>query len=212
MPISLRKNALTSTILRAGVLLVGLLILLVSMARAGLEIWANDNNESVVSNNSISFTAKFESGDTAPGIYKIPESGMLSDNMFYGIKKVRDFLWINFSGGINKIKMAILQADKSVAEANKLIAKEKFDKVIESGNEAMDKLEYASKLLDEAKPINDQTKQLHYQIFWAGYAYKEVFGQIKDIFGVDPQKYTNLLNRINDWNKAQEENRYSWDI
>ena len=192
--------------------MMGLFILAISMARAGLEIWATENNESIVTNNSIEFTAKFNDGDTAPGTYKIPESGMLPNSIFYGIKKLRDFLWLNLSTGENKVKMAVLQSDKLISGANELIKKENYDGATEAGNEALDKLEYADKLLDGIKVANDQTKQLHYQIFWAGFAYEEIIKQEGGAFGIDNLKYSDLINRIDDWNKAQENNRYSWDI
>lgn len=198
-------------LVRLGVVVLGLLILLVSMARAGLEIWATEEKETIILNKTINFIAKFGDGETMVGVYQVPETGMLPDNLFYGVKKIRDFLWLELSMGENKIKMAVLQADKGVAATAELIKKEDYSRAVESGNEAMDKLEYANKLLNDIKVTDDQTKQLHYQIFRAGFAYKEVFKRLDGAFGMDNSKYLNLLNRINDWNKEQENNRYDWD-
>jgi hypothetical protein len=193
------------------VLGVGLTILIISMARAGWEIWASDNNGEIQGNNLVNFTAVFGDGTTTPGTYKLPEAGMLPDNMFYGMKKIRDSLWLAFSQGIAKTRMALLLADKSIAESKKMMDVGKYDLTIEAGNEAMNKLEYADKLINDVKVADAQTKQLHYQIFWAGYAYKEVLDKMQDAFDLDTGKYSQLINRINDWNKTEEQNRYNWD-
>lgn len=190
---------------------VGGIVLMISVARAGWETRAISGSDAVPGNNLIEYNAVFDDGTTAVGNYKLPETGMLPDNMFYGMKKIRNSLWLLFSHGPGKIKMAILLADKSAAESEALIAKEEVSTAIEAGNEAVDKLEYAETLINQIKVADSQTKQLHYQIFWAGYAYREVFKEAKDSFDMDITKYENLINRIDDWNKKQEENRYSWE-
>lgn len=187
------------------------MVLAVSVARAGWEIWANDDNQETQGNNLIHFTAIFSNGETMPETYKLPETGLLPDQMFYGLKKIRDYLWLSFSQGNNKIKMALLLGDKSIAESKKMMENGKYDKSLEAGNEAIDKLEYAGKLINKVIVADAQTKQLYRQIFWAGYAYKEVIGKMEDSFGLDTEKYLNLINRINEWNKEQEKERYNWD-
>lgn len=190
---------------------VGTIILFVSMARAGWETRANSDGDAVSGNNLIEFTAVFDDGTTAAGNYKLPETGMLPDDMFYGAKKIRNYIWLLFSSGTAKIKMALLLADKSAAESGALIEKDESGLAIDAGNEAVDKLEYAETLIDQVKVADAQTKQLHYQIFWAGYAYKEVFIKMQDSFNLDIEGYANLIKRADDWNKTQEENRYNWN-
>jgi hypothetical protein len=34
---------------------------------------------------------------------------------------------------------------------------------------------------------------------------------MQDSFNLDTERYTNLITRVDDWNKTQEENRYNWD-
>jgi hypothetical protein len=198
--------------MRLMVLVFGLAILFVSIARAGLEILAKESTDSISRNNAINFVVKFQDGETAPGNYNFPETGMLPDNIFYGLKKIRDYLWLSFSQGLTKAKISLLLADKSMSESKDLLVKDNTAKAIEAGNEAMDKLEYADKLINEFKVPDGQTKQVHYQIFWAGFAYKEVLSKAGESFEIDTDKYSKLINRIDDWNKEQEKNRYSWDF
>jgi hypothetical protein len=190
---------------------VGIVILFISMARAGWETRANNDSDAVISNNLVIFTAVFGDGTTTVGNYKLPETGRLPNDMFYGIKKIRNYLWLITSKGSAKIKMALLLADKSAAEGGKLIEKDDNNLAIDAGNEAINKLEYADTLINQIKVADAQTKQLHYQIFWAGYAYKEVFLKAGNSFNLDTAKYENLINRVDDWNKTQEKNRYNWD-
>jgi hypothetical protein len=199
---------ITSKILVIG---IGALILLISMARAGWETRANGDTEAVAGNNLVDFTAVFDDGTTAVGNYKLPASGILPDNMVYGIKTIRNQLWLLFSRGPAKTKMALLLADKSASETKELIEEGKINAAIDAGNEAIDKLEYADTLVNQTKTTDVQNKQVHYQIFWAGYAYEEVFKKIEGTFDLDTTKYANLINRVNDWNKKQEENRYNWE-
>jgi len=190
---------------------IGVVILVISMARAGWETRASNNSDAVPGNNLVEFTAVFDDGTTAVGNYKLPATGMLPDNMFYGVKEIRNSLWLLFSNGSAKIKMALLLADKSAAEGGALIEKDEANRAIDAGNEAIDKLEYADTLINQIKVADAQTKQLHYQIFWAGWAYKEVFLGAENSFDMDTAKYEKLINRLDDWNKTQEKNRYNWD-
>lgn len=206
-----KKSLLTSILSRLMVLGLGVIILTISVARAGWEIWASDDNRDIPANNLIKFTAVFGNGETSPGTYKLPETGILPDNMFYGMKKIRDWMWLSFSQGTSKPRLAIIQADKKIAESVEMKNSGRYGLALEAGNEAVDKLEYADSLINQMKMVDAQTKQLHYQIFWAGYAYKETFTKMKESFELDTDKYSELIKRIDDWNKKQEENRYNWD-
>lgn len=205
------QRSVVNFIFKSVVVGISLLVLAVSVARAGWEIWAKNNNQETQANNLIQFTAVFSDGETAPETYKLPEIGLLPDQMFYGLKKIRDYLWLSFSKGDAKIKMALLLGDKSMAESMKMMEAGKYDKSLEAGNEAMDKLEYAGKLINKTTTTGKQTQQLHRQIFWAGYAYKEVVEKMQDAFGLDTEKFLKLVTRINEWNKEQEKERYNWD-
>jgi len=203
-------GGLASLFIKIAVLGLGLMILAVSVARAGLEIMAREDADKIVRNETINFTAVFADGETSPGNYQLPESGMTVDNVFYGFKKLRDVMWLWFSKGVTRAKISLLLADKSIAEMKNLLAKGRTTQAIEAGNEAVDKLEYADKLIGELKPENEGIKQLRYQTFWAGYAYREIIERAGGEYDVDTEKFTKLIKRINDWNKKEEEKRYTW--
>lgn len=188
---------------RVTVVFVALVILFLSVTRVGIELIAQEDGIDLLKKNEINFLITFDDGETAPSSYKFPESGMLPDNIMYGFKRIRDYFWLNFSNGDNKVKVAILIADKKIVEFTRLADKDKNDSAIEAGNEALDKLEYANSLV--------KTKQLHQQIFGAGFAYKEVLKQAENKFSLDTENYSKLISRIDDWNKKQEKDRYSWD-
>lgn len=204
------KKIVIDALLRLLVVMLGLVIVLISIARAGLEILAQEETNTNIRNDSVNYSVSFEDGEIASGNYKLPGTGMLPDNAFYGIRQLRDWLWLTLSSGKNKVKIALLLADKNMAEAKALMVEEKYEKAIETGNEAMNKLEYADKLVSGFKVPDNQIKQTHQQIFWAGFAYKEVFANPGNAFGIDEEKYTKLINRINDWNEKQEKNRFEW--
>lgn len=196
---------------RVFVVLIGLAILFVSVARAGLSLMAQDGDMDSLRNEEVKFLVTFDDGETASGTYKLPQAGMLPSNVFYGFKKVRDYIWMSLSGGEEKVKLSVLMADKKIAEFQKLTEKGERGMAVESGNEAIDKLEYANGLVMGAKNADAQSKQIRKQILWAGLAYGEIFHRNEKEFQIDSEKYTKLLTRIDGWNKQQEKNRFTWN-
>lgn len=190
----------------------GLVILFVSVARTGLNLLAQGNGIDEVKKNEVKFLKTFEDGEKIEGTYKLPEPGMLPSNGLYGFKNFRDVLWLMFSQGVEKPKVTLLIADKKLAEFEKLTENGSRELAIESGNEAIDKLKYASDLLQSAKITDTQSKQLRTQILWAGLAYYEVISRNESEFQIDIEKYRNLLTRIDVWNKEQEKKRNEWSI
>ncbi len=184
------------------VMVIGLLgvgILMVSLARAGVEIMTKNGSLETMGKKEITVIK----GNKLV-VYKLPETGILPNNPLYLFKRVRDHLWLVFSYGINKSKIALLLADKKAAEFGRLATQENIDWALESGNEAVDKLEYAY-YLSENLNISDVAKKLLLnQIYEAGYAYKQVFVLSGDKFNNNLESYKQLLNRINEWNKKQE--------
>ena len=196
---------------RLGVVTIALAILFLSVTRAGLELIAQEGGTDLLKKQEINFLVTTRDGETVPSTYKFPEAGMLPDNVMYGFKRVRDYFWVVFSGGINKAKLSVLMADKKVVEYSELVEKDKNDLAIESGNEAIDKLEYADGLVTKMTQADDQIKQIRQQLFLAGFAYKESFIKYETKFSFEGDKYSKLINRIDERNKDQEAKRYSWD-
>jgi hypothetical protein len=180
----------------------GLIILFVSMTRAGLSLMAQDGGLDSLKKDEVKF---------AEGTYKLPQPGMLPDHVFYGIKRIRDYLWIVLSHGNDKVKVSLLIADKKIVEFEKLTEKGQREMAIESGNEAIDKLKYANELVRDEKVVDAQSKQLRMQILWAGLAYDEVFRRNEEQYKIENEKFTKLTTRIDDWNREQEKNRYTWN-
>ena len=177
--------------------ILSIVILVVSLARAGVEVMTENGSLKTMGKNEVVVESLDENGRNKFEIYKLPETGIMPDNPTYVLKKVRDSLWLTFSQGINKPKIALLLADKKAAESRALMFEDKSNLAIESGNEAIDKLEYAYNLSVKIK--NDVAKrELLDQIYKAGFAYEQVFSES----GVD--KNRSLINRINEWNKNQE--------
>ncbi len=195
---------------RMGMVAIGLVILATSVIRTSWKILAQDELTNTSQNNNVEYMVAFDDGQTFKGSYSLPVSGMLPDNVFYGIKRFRDLLWLRFSGGENRAMFALHLADKSASEARELLLKNNYQLALASGIEAMDKLEYAEKLIQEVKVQDERTKKLHYQIFWAGHAYKNLFVDEAKNYSLDDEQFKNLINRFDEWNKTQEENRSSW--
>jgi len=197
---------------RLAALTLGLIILFVSMARASLVLIAQEGGTESLKNKEILFKINFLSGDTIDSKYKFPEVGTLPDNPMYGFKRIRDYFWLYFSQGEEKVKVSLLMADKNIVEFTELTNREKYDLAIDSGNEGLDKLEYAYGLVNNLKKTDTQAKKLYQQVFMVGFAYKEVFRLAEKSYSFEAEKYSKLISRINDWNKEQEKNRYTWDF
>lgn len=187
------------------------MVLGISLARASLEILAQELNSDKIGNNPFSFVIDYGDGQTEVGSYKLPEVATLPTNPMYGLKRVRDYFWLLLSRGVNKNKLALLMADKKVEETRQLWRMNKNDEALTAGNEAMDKLEYANQLVLASGDNTDQNKQIAKQIYMAGFAYNEVFKLGSNAFDLDAQKYQQLINRNEEWNKTQKENRWKWN-
>jgi hypothetical protein len=200
------------TIITKGLILtVGVMVLGISVTRASLEILAQEINSDKIGNNPISFVINYGDGETEAGSYKLPEVATLPINPMYGLKRIRDYFWLLLSQGMNKNKLALLMADKKAEETRQLWQLNKNDEALEAGNEALDKLEYANQLVLASKGSSDELKQLAKQIYMAGFAYNEVFKLGNNAFDMDSQKYQQLINRNEEWNKTQKENRWKWN-
>jgi hypothetical protein len=194
---------------KAGILLFGLLILVVSLARAGLTI-AQENTEEI-KKNEVWFVMTDKFGNRESKSYKLPEVRVLPSSMFYGFKRIRDYLWLSFSSGMDKPKIAILMADKKVTEYQKLVDEGNNQLAVEAGIEAVDKLKYVDELISTINPQNDQTREIHQQVLRGGLAYKEIFVHEKANFELVEGGYSNLISTIDEWNKEQEDRRFEWD-
>lgn len=128
---------------------LALTILYVSFARANLERVESDEKYDKLRKISISYQWQNESGEKEFSCYKLPESNILPNNLFYFLKKIRDDLWIQFSHKpIDKAKIILLVADKKIAEAIILQGKNINNNLIDKNiKEAFKKLEMIEKIV-----------------------------------------------------------------
>lgn len=187
------------------------MVLGVSLARASLEILAQEINSDKIGNNPLSFIINYGDGETEVGNYKLPEVATLPTNPMYGLKRVRDYFWLLISRGNDKVKLALLMADKKTEETRQLWLLNMSEEALTAGNEAMDKLEYANQLILASGSNDNQNKQIAKQIYLAGFAYNEIFKLGNNAFDLDSLKYQQLITRNEGWNKTQKENRWNWN-
>jgi hypothetical protein len=171
-------------------------VLMVSMSRASLETMAKDEREGVLRVEPVIVQGKT--------IYKLPQTNMLPNNVFYGIKEMRDWLWRKFSVGNEKeAKIMLILADKRIAEARSLANRGKYKIAIETGIRAVDKLKYARELVEEMENQDTSQEQLIVQIREAASAYDEIIKEIGQKDGSGNQKYIFLQQSIDDFKKEQ---------
>ena len=174
-------------------LTVGLIVLAVSIMRTSFKIMAKDMDCN-------SFRIKpvyFKTDDQEAETYKLPEVGMLPDNPFYGFKKIRDYLWwITTRKEEKKAELALLLADKKMAEVLKLTANGATNKAIETAEEAVEKLMAADELAKD--------DQLKGKIYTAGLAYREIVSGFCGSFEIDETGYLELVDKLDRWNEEQK--------
>ncbi|MFA5828349.1 MAG: DUF5667 domain-containing protein [Candidatus Shapirobacteria bacterium] len=186
-------------------LLLGVVILVVSMARAGLEIMAVEGNEETLRNDPIKFVIVNDEFEKEEYFYKLPEAGMLPTNPFYGFKKVRDFLWVKFSSGsIKKAKVQLLVADKRMAEAKILLEDNRSKVGLEASQEAFDALKLAEISISGVQEETDDSRQMQSRIFKAGFAYMQILKTSENSFELDTSKYNQLIKELDEWNQKQK--------
>jgi len=186
-------------------LLLGVMILVVSMARAGLEIMAAEENGESLRNDPIKFVLIGEDGEKNEYLYKLPEPGLLPTNPFYGFKKIRDILWIKFSGdGAKRAKVELLVADKRMSEAKMLLEDNKGDSGLKTSQEALDTLKSAEGSISGVSKETEESKQISSQIFRAGFAYMTILKDSENSFEMDVEKYNQLIKELDEWNQEQK--------
>jgi hypothetical protein len=185
-------------------LIFGGLILVLSLARAGLSILAVENQADGLRVKPIKFAVDKGKGQMEWYSYKIPNSGMRRDSWLYWIKDIRDDLWLALADEPNdKVKLTLLMADKKIAETEELIKSGKTDLALESGREALDKLKYSKQIASLAIEQNN----LDERIFQAGYAYKMILGAAKPSQGEGREKYNKLIEELDKWNEEQRKEK-----
>lgn len=113
--------------------------------------------------------------------YKLPESGVLPNSIFYPIKNLRDNLWIYFSRNkMDKLRIMLLIRDKKIEEIL-LLNEQKVDKkIIEKQVKEIDNLaddfNVTLKDFDRNKPENKEIqRQLDSAKEFYSFIYKKLY-------------------------------------
>ena len=208
MPQETRNQKLASLLYAVGAIVIGLGVLFFSMARATLEITAQENDEDKYRNNPIDFIVTYSDGTTEPYTYKLPGARTLPSHPAYGLKELRDTIWLALSiKPINKSKIALLIADKKISEAAILFNNNRPKSALKASKEALDKLKYSDKVLGDDLTNDPQNLQLHSQIFTAGFAYKEIINNAKEVFDMDLGKYEEISRELDRFNTTQKDKK-----
>jgi hypothetical protein len=185
------------------VLLLGSIIIFVSIARASLEINALEDSEGKLRGDTLEVEIEKSNGEKIKETYRLPEIKMLPTNIFYGFKEIRDYLWLQFSqSNIDKAKTALFLADKKLAESIALDKKGEGDKALESGEKAVEKLEYAWTMLGEER--DNKSIDLRNSIHRAVVVYIQVIKKMGKE-GIDKNKYEEIENKIKTFKEKEEE-------
>jgi len=141
--------------------------------------------------------------------YKLPEVRTLPTSPWYGIKKIRDFLWLYLSEeGEEKIRTGLLLADKKASEARVLLAFNKESEAIGAMTEALEKLEKVEQDWQKIDEKDTNKKGLAIDIYLAGLAYETEIKKINKPEIVDKIEYKKIIESLEKWNEKQEEKKY----
>ena len=187
-------------LLLLAVLIGATIIMFVSVSRATLEIMSKDDREGRLRIEPVIIRDQV--------IYKLPQTNMLPDNIFYGLKEIRDWLWFKFSfNGEMQVKTMLILSDKRIAESRALARIGKQDMALEAGMQAVNKLKYAYWLTEKQKGQLTTQKQLVIQIRDATLAYGEIITEIGQGDNFKNQKYILLQQEIDGLQKRTNPKR-----
>lgn len=175
-----------------GAIGLGVVILFVSLARAGFSTFAVDDCDKLRV-----LPIEFKIDDEICS-YKLPGVGTLSSSPIYRLKRMRDRLWEGFDNNpVKKAEIMLFMADKKMAEVIELSKQGQNELALDRCIEAVNKLKYADGLLNEVKDRENGVDELDNQIYRAGLAYREII----------EASCKPLINDIDNWNENYKKNK-----
>ena len=185
-----------------GVLLVLMtagLILAVSMARASLSLTLKKERENTLRKIPIKLLLKGEDGEIRSETYLLPPVRTLPDNVFYNVKRIRDWLWVGFCQKKNeKVSLAILLADKKMAEAQILFVNGRADEAMKAAVDGITLLTRAKKLwMDQDKKIGEY-KVVEVKIRMAELAYEKILRRAEGAVDINQTEYEQIINKLDE--------------
>jgi len=168
-------------IIRISFLVLAFLVLYISIARGSLDLMIKDEKENELRKIPIKSEFVNNNGTIVKIDYKFPETRTLPSSPFYGLKKIRDYLWISFTKNpLDKCRVLMLIADKKMSEVI-LMNQQNVEKQLIVGTtiEAINQLKLAGDGLKKDK-LNEVEKEIiQTQINQAKYVYKEIIKTLK---------------------------------
>lgn len=181
-------------------LMMGGIVLFVSLTKASLHIWANEGIENRINKIPVDIKITTESGEQIECNYKLPEVNIMPNNLCYGVKTVRDEMWILMTQDkIKKSRIVLLLADKKMSEFNTMIESKHKEKAYESAQEAINKLDEGYQIVNEIDNQNsEEIRIIKEKYMEAGRVYEQILNkktnsEIKDI-----------ISKIDTWNETRE--------
>jgi len=185
---------------------LGLLILFLSICRSSLNQTLVEEKENKLRKQLIKTLVKRGNGSVEVSLYSLPEVRMLPGNFLYGIKRIRNALWLQLcKTKMEKVRLLLLLSDKKIVEAQVLFKMGRPQKALVAAREGVEKLKYTDRVWCGIDDEVTGKKQLGKQICKAGLAYKKVLLKFNGAIDIDEEKYLKIMNDLNNWNERQKE-------
>lgn len=199
-------NKIGGIVLALIAVLLSLVILFVSMARASLpevlkRLSGHEYHNVLLTLRPV-YADQIQETETVN--YHLPEVGILPGNPFYGFKEIRDLIWLRLtSDSVAKTKLFAHLADKKMAEAVILTNESKLKLGYEAVSKAATYLEEMRLSILKIKGQKDLAKDLSLQMLRSGRAYVMIISNFPTsaTSPEDDQKAV-WLDNLNKWNET----------
>ncbi len=197
----MERNIVIDIIKVVAVLVLGGGVLFWSIVKVSGEGMRKNESEGRLRTVPISFSIKKSDGGYIKGEYKIPASGMLANNPLYGLKTLRNWLWIRMEGDrVEKIQVKLLVADKNLSEAITLVNKSNERLGWEAMKKAVAMLGEVGTDFEEISLDDSRRVQLKFQLGEANRAYRETVKLFENSIEIDKSAWGEIINSLESWN------------
>jgi hypothetical protein len=181
------------------------IILLVSMARASLSLTLKKEKEDALRKVPVRLLKEREDGSVTVDVYMLPTVRTLPHNVFYGVKRIRDLMWIGFCQERDeKISLAMLLADKKIAETQILFVNGQADWAMKAAEDGINLLERAKKLWSELDDQAEEKMVIKIKIKTAGLVYEKILKRAEGAVDVNQAEYERIIKRLQKINEEEE--------
>jgi len=180
-------------------------ILAVSVARASLNLTLKKEKENILRKVPIKLLVEQEDGGIKTEIYLLPPVRTLPNSVFYNVKRIRDLLWIGFCQEKDeKISLAMLLADKKMAEAQILFVNGQADQAMKAAEDGIDLWERAKKMRQRLDEDDEENEVIKTKINMAGRAYEKILRRAEGAVDVNQAGYEQIIRRLQKINEEEK--------